>query len=88
MKKQIIDTFIFHKFHNKHMPRKGNILPKAPLLRIAKSHGAKRISDEALDTFSTLLQQFAEKISTQALRIAKHSGRKTVIHSDIKLALK
>jgi histone H3/H4 len=70
------------------MPRKGNILPKAPLARIMKDNGAKRISDGALETLSNKLQDFAEDISKRSIRIANHSGRKTVHESDLKLALK
>jgi len=70
------------------MPRKGNILPKAPLGRIMKSNGAKRVSDEALEKFSILLNSYAEDISKHAIRIAKNSGRKTVNAGDIKIALK
>ena len=53
-----------------------------------KSSGAKRVSDECLEAFSTQLQNYAEDISKMSVRIAKHSGRKTVLDSDIKLALK
>jgi histone H3/H4 len=70
------------------MPRKGNIIPKAPISRIMKSCGAKRISDDGLDIFSLKLQDYAEGICTQAVKIAKHSGRKTVLDSDLKLAMK
>jgi len=69
------------------MPRKGNILPKAPIARIMKENGAKRISDDALEEFSNKLEKFGEKLCDHSIRIAKHSGRKTVNSSDIKLAL-
>jgi histone H3/H4 len=70
------------------MPRKGNIIPKAPIGRIVKNAGAKRVSDEALEELSLILQTYAEKISGQAIKIAKHSGRRTILESDLKLALK
>ena len=70
------------------MPRKGNILPKAPIGRIMKKNGVKRVTDEALEIMSNKLQLFAEEICTQAIKIAKHSKRKTILASDVKLALK
>lgn len=70
------------------MPRKGNTIPKAPLSRIMKKIGVKRVSDDGLETFSNLLENYAETISKQAIRVSKHSGRKTILESDIKLALK
>ncbi len=70
------------------MPRKGNVIPKAPLSRILTNCGAKRISDEALEVFSDNILKFAEDISKHAIDIARHAGRKTVHESDIKLANK
>lgn len=70
------------------MGRQTSIIPKAPVGRILINNGAKRVSASAVDAFTDVLTQIAEKIATQAAKIAKHSGRKTVKDGDIKLAAK
>ncbi|MBD3313019.1 histone [Candidatus Woesearchaeota archaeon] len=64
------------------------IIPKAPVARILLNAGAKRVSADAVDAFTDVLQDTALKVGEQAARIAKHSGRKTVQEGDIKLAAK
>jgi len=66
--------------------RKTSIIPKASAARILIKAGAKRVSAEASEEFSSLIQKIAEEIGEQAVRIAKHSGRKTVHGKDIKIA--
>ena len=68
--------------------RKRNIIPKAPLARVLTSVGAKRVSDKALDVFSEILADIGGDIAAQAAKIARHSGRKTVMEGDIMLAAK
>ncbi|MCX8147230.1 MAG: NFYB/HAP3 family transcription factor subunit [Candidatus Woesearchaeota archaeon] len=70
------------------MQRKTSIIPKAPAARIILKAGAKRVSADAVDAFSDIIHDIALKIAEQAVRIAKHSGRKTVQEGDIKLAAK
>lgn len=70
------------------MQRIRGMVPKAPVGRILMKAGARRISADAVDAFTEVIQEIAEKIGTQAVRIAKHSGRKTVQEGDIKLAAK
>lgn len=70
------------------MGRKGTIIPKAPVGRILLNVGAKRVSASAVDAFTEVLISKAEKIGTKAVKIAKHSGRKTVKAGDVKLAAK
>ena len=70
------------------MSRRTGIIPKAPVARILFNAGAKRVSADAIDAFTDVINDLAEKIGTQAARIAKHSGRKTVQEGDIKLAAK
>jgi DNA-binding protein len=62
------------------------IIPKAPVGRIILNSGAKRVSQDAIDVFTDVLEDRAEQIGTHAVSIAKHAGRKTVHDSDIKLA--
>lgn len=70
------------------MPRKTSIVPKAPLARILMNAGAKRVSADGVEAFADVMQKIAEDIGMQAVKIAKHAGRKTVSDEDIKLALK
>ncbi len=70
------------------MTRKVGLIPSAPVARILQNAGAKRVSEEAVNTFVDVIQGIAEDIATQAAKIAKHSGRKTVQEGDIKLAAK
>jgi histone H3/H4 len=70
------------------MPRKGEILPRAPIGRIMNKVGAERVSASAINELSEILTEYAEKLSERAIKIAHHSGRKTVKGEDIKLAHK
>ena len=67
--------------------RKGEI-PLAPLERILKRAGARRVSKEALKEFATVLEDFAFELSSQAVKFAKHAKRKTLLDSDIRMARK
>ena len=68
--------------------KRSTTIPKAPIGRILINSGAKRVSASAIDAFTDVMEEYAERIGTQAVKIAKHSGRKTVHDSDIKLAVK
>ncbi|RAP53015.1 MAG: histone [Methanosphaera sp. SHI613] len=62
-------------------------LPVAPMKRIIKNAGAERSSDDAAVALAEVLEEFAEEISVQAVKLAKHAGRKTVTADDIELAI-
>lgn len=62
-------------------------LPVATVKRIIKDSGAARVSDDAAAELAKAMEDFAEDVSIQATKLAKHAGRKTVTADDIKLAL-
>ncbi len=68
------------------MGRNITVIPKAPVARIILNAGAPRVSADATDIFTEILTEIAEDIASQAVKIAKHSGRKTIQAGDIKLA--
>ena len=68
------------------MPRKGEILPRAPIGRLIMKAGAQRVSASAIEALAELMTEMGEKISERAIKIAQHSGRKTVKKEDITLA--
>jgi DNA-binding protein len=63
-------------------------LPIAPIGRIIKNAGGQRVSEDAEEALDKVLEQWAEDVSRQAVKLAKHAGRKTVNASDIELAVK
>ena len=62
-------------------------IPIAPVKRLIKNAGAARISDDAAMALAEAMEEYAEEISIQAVKLAKHAGRKTVTADDIKLVI-
>jgi len=61
-------------------------LPVAPVDRIIRKAGAERVSEEAAEALANLLEDVGTEVSTQAMRLARHAGRKTVTAEDIRLS--
>lgn len=61
-------------------------LPLAPVDRIIRSQGAKRVSEEAAEEFSEVLEEIAADLAAEAAALAEHAGRKTVKANDVRLA--
>lgn len=64
------------------------ILPLAAMEKLLKKCGAARVSEDAKVAMKEVLEDYGEQIGQKAVRVAQHSGRKTVKGPDIKLALK
>ena len=68
------------------MPVKKHRLPLAPFERILKDSGAKRVSKTAMKEFAAVTEEIADDFARDAVKFAKHAGRKTVTGEDIRLA--
>lgn len=60
----------------------------SPLRALMKKAGAEIVSRAAVDKLMDYLEEYAKELTTCALDIAKHSGRKKVTADDMKLAVK
>lgn len=61
-------------------------LPLAPLERLLRKAGAKRVSKSAVKEFSHVIADYAHDLSAEALALAKHAGRKTILGADVRMA--
>lgn len=69
------------------MPRKSSTpIPVAPVERIMADAGASRISAQGAERMAMELSDIAAQIAESAVKIARHSGRKTVKAGDVRLA--
>lgn len=61
-------------------------IPLASMEKIMKICGAERVSDDAKLALRTILEEVADEITQNAVKLSRHAGRRTVMESDIKLA--
>jgi len=54
--------------------------------RLIKRAGAKRVSYDAAEELAKVMEEKILKISEEAVALAKHAGRKTVLAEDVRLA--
>ncbi|MHA1227647.1 MAG: histone [Candidatus Hodarchaeales archaeon] len=59
---------------------------RARVEKLIRNAGAHRVSADAIDRLNEVLTNKGMEIAKYAVEIARHSGRKTVKESDIKLA--
>ncbi|MBI3033496.1 histone family protein [Candidatus Woesearchaeota archaeon] len=64
------------------------LIPVVSMEKIMKNAGADRVSDKAKVVMKNIVEDIAEKIAQDAVKLALHAGRKTVKARDIKLAYK
>ena len=65
------------------------LLPLAAMEKILKHVDSTiRVSDKAKAALKSVIEEEAEKIAVNAVRLAQHAGRKTIKAEDIKLAAK
>ena len=65
-----------------------SILALAAMDKLIRKAGARRVSDSAKEALRDILEEYAEKIASKAVKLAQHGGRTTVKAVDIKLATK
>ena len=61
-------------------------LPLAPLERLLRKAGAKRVSKGAVREFAAVIADYAHDLSAESATLAKHAGRKTIIDTDVRMA--
>jgi len=59
-----------------------------PLRKIFKRAGAKRVGDRAAIELGAVLEKRAKTILEEAKHLSEHSGRRTVMRKDVKMAKK
>ncbi len=61
-------------------------LSQAAVERIIKKTGADRVSADATETLTKLMEEYGEFLAKEARKMADHAGRKTIRGSDIQMA--
>jgi len=68
------------------MARRRHPLPMAPVYKIMRKAGAKRVTREAKEAFLDIAIEIARKLARRAAELAKHAKRVTIKEQDVKLA--
>lgn len=64
------------------------LIPVVAMEKIMKQAGADRVSDKAKIVMKNIIEDKADHLARDAIKLAFHAGRKTVKARDIKLAYK
>lgn len=67
---------------------KKRIISLSAMEKILKRIGAERVSDSGKEALREVLEDYAEEIGRKAWELAKHSGRKTIRSTDVRLAMR
>ena len=59
----------------------------SPIRELMKNNGAEIVARNAVEDLISYLEEIASQITSQALELAKHSGRKKVTANDMKIAM-
>jgi DNA-binding protein len=60
------------------------MLPLAPIDRIARKSGVERISAEAVEELSKVVEELGCELTVEAAQVARHAKRKTILRKDIR----
>lgn len=61
-------------------------LPFAPVERLIRNQGAKRVSQKAVEEFAEVLEDIAADLAAEASALSEHADRKTIKGKDVRLA--
>ena len=59
----------------------------SPIRELMKNNGAEIAARNAVEDLISYLEEISSQISSKALELAKHSGRKKVTANDMKIAM-
>jgi histone H3/H4 len=68
------------------MPKNKTIIPNAPVCRLMKISGARRVSMQAVKELSLHIQSQGIDLAKKAVTLSKHAGRSTINSQDIRLS--
>ncbi|MFX0173743.1 MAG: histone [Candidatus Hodarchaeota archaeon] len=67
-------------------PKRKAGFASARVAKVIRDAGAFRVSADAIYRLNDILTEYGSNVAQYAVEIARHSGRKTVQESDIRLA--
>jgi histone H3/H4 len=66
--------------------RKDRIIPVAPVRRLIRKAGARRVSKKGAERLVQILEEVGEYLAGRALEITEYAGHKTITEREILLA--